>query len=193
MVIILGIGLVQSCSERSPQSPYMVELLEETAISSSTWRNPYMHNLRVMHFDSIQKYHPDISRRQQAHFEKALEQLYAGHTEKAITTLEDLSQKMPLYQSILGAEYVEKSHMIRSCLAVAHLRLAEQKNCILNHTAASCIIPISKEGQHAWKYGSLKAIEYYEEILDQRPTAYDAMWLMNIAHMTLGTYPKASA
>lgn len=148
-----------------------------------------MHDLRVAHYDSMMRFHPDILQRQIGHYQKALELLYTGKTREAIASLQELEREMPTYQMVLGALYDEKIDMIQSALAVAHLRLGEQENCILNHTAASCIIPITKEGQHQWTQGSETAIEYYEKILGKDSLAYDAIWLMNIAYMTLGKYP----
>ncbi len=149
-----------------------------------------MHALRVNHYDSVMRYHPDISQRQEAHFKKCLELLYDGRTEQSIQGFDSLLKKMPLYQSVLGPSYEEKLQKIKSGLAIAYLRLGEQKNCILNHTSASCIIPIAVQGQHSWTHGSERAISQYREILNQWPDSYDALWLLNIASMTLGQYPN---
>jgi len=169
----------------------MVQLLKDAAQKSSNWRNPFMHEIRVTHFDSIMRFHPDIEQQQLGHFQKSLELLYAGHTDEAVTSLLQLQEKMPEYRYFLGAGFKEKEDMLHSALAVSYLRLGEQKNCLLNHNSASCVIPISEEGQHQWKEGSEKAISVYTKILEENPEDYEAMWLMNIAHMTLGQYPDS--
>ncbi len=61
---------------------------------------------------------------------------------------------------------------------------------MLNHTGSSCIFPIKDEGVHKIKTGSKKAIEIYERILKDNPDDLQSKWLLNIAFMTLGLYPK---
>ena len=74
-------------------------------------------------------------------------------------------------------------------LALAYLRHGEQENCILNHTASSCLLPIRDEGVHALRRGSENAITYFSKLLQFDSTDIQSRWLMNIAYMTLGEYP----
>jgi hypothetical protein len=67
--------------------------------------------------------------------------------------------------------------------------MGERQNCISNHSAESCILPIKNAGVHQNKTGSQKAIEIYAKLLEQNPKDYESMWLLNIAYMTLGEYP----
>lgn len=116
----------------------------------------------------------------------ARELLNAGKTEESIK----------IYQSILNK--INKMSIdnpkntilqIKKNLAVAYMRKAEQDNCLANHTAESCIIPISKNGQHQLKEGALKTIELLNEILAANSNDKECKYLLNIAHMTLGQYP----
>ena len=79
---------------------------------------------------------------------------------------------------------------MKKLLALAALRLGEQQNCILNHTTASCIIPIATDGQHAKKEGSTLAMEIYQDILRQTPDDLTSRYLFNVAAMTLGKFPE---
>ncbi len=72
---------------------------------------------------------------------------------------------------------------------MAYLRLGEQENCLLNHSAQSCILPIVGDGIHKLQRGSRKAIEILEEQLHRTPNDRKAAWLLNIAYMTVGEYP----
>jgi hypothetical protein len=72
--------------------------------------------------------------------------------------------------------------------AVAYLRLGEQENCLLNHNGDSCLLPIRGGGVHLKPEGSRGAITVLHEWLDLAPNP-NAVWLLNIAHMTLGEYP----
>ena len=71
------------------------------------------------------------------------------------------------------------------------MRLGERSNCMLNHNGSSCIFPIKDGGVHRIKTGSKKAIEIYETILKSHPDDLKSKWLLNIAFMTLGRYPKS--
>jgi hypothetical protein len=78
-------------------------------------------------------------------------------------------------------------------LGVSWLRLAETQNCCARPTHESCIVPIVGTGRHTATEGSQRAIECFVEVLRNTPAGdywhYAAMWLLNIAHMTLGSYP----
>ena len=77
--------------------------------------------------------------------------------------------------------------------AVASMRFGEDENCVLRHTAESCVLPIGPGGVHVEQEGSRRALEHLGEVLALTPPAtprHDAaVWLANIAHMTLGTWP----
>jgi len=78
-------------------------------------------------------------------------------------------------------------------LGLAYLRLGETENCCLRHSAESCIVPISGGGLHTEREGSQEAIRVFEELLARGPEpqlANRAIWLLNIAYMTLGQYPE---
>lgn len=114
------------------------------------------------------------------------EELKAGNTEAAIKAFKDvLSLVEPM--SIPGKEQTVLE--VKKLLALAGLRLGEQENCILNHTTASCIIPIAAAGQHSKTAGSAMAMALYEEILRATPDDLTSKFLLNIAAMTLGKFP----
>jgi hypothetical protein len=54
----------------------------------------------------------------------------------------------------------------------------------------SCLMPIRGEGIHQQRDGGLKAIEALDELLAVAPDNLEARWMLNIAHMTLGSYPS---
>jgi len=73
--------------------------------------------------------------------------------------------------------------------AVCDLRIGEQENCLLNHTADSCLFPIQGGGVHQLQQGSRAAVDELTEVLRAAPGDLRARWLLNIAYMTLGEYP----
>lgn len=74
-------------------------------------------------------------------------------------------------------------------LALAHLRRGEIENCVCCNTSDSCLLPIKGGGIHVEKRGSLKAVEYLNQVLEIEKEDVRAIWLLNLAHMTLGSYP----
>ncbi|MYI61468.1 MAG: hypothetical protein F4105_07345, partial [Gemmatimonadetes bacterium] len=122
------------------------------------------------------------NRQQALRLELAIQLLRAGQTREAIAELH-----------ILQAQNLPPSlrTRVRDRLGLAYLRLGEQENCLLNHTIASCLLPIQGEGIHTLQEGSQAAIEQYTAALHENPDDLSARWLLNIAYMTLGQYPHA--
>jgi len=115
------------------------------------------------------------------------EELKAGNTESAIRIFQDVLKMVEPMEIPGKAQTVLE---MKKLLALAALRLGEQQNCILNHTTASCIIPIAAEGQHSKKEGSTLAMEIYQDILRQSPDDLTSRYLFNVAAMTLGKFPE---
>ena len=114
------------------------------------------------------------------------EQLNAGYNEAAIETFKsilDILEKNPNLHS------VNQELAVKDYLAISYMRLGEQENCIENHNVDRCLLPISAKGIHTKEQGSRQAIEVYKEILALDPNDRNAIWLMNVAYMTLGEYP----
>ena len=74
-------------------------------------------------------------------------------------------------------------------LATAQFRLAEQQNCVAHHNAASCIFPLSAEAVHVDPEGARAGLATLEELLALEPQRREAQWMLNLAHMALGTWP----
>ena len=85
-------------------------------------------------------------------------------------------------------------------LGMAYMRYGESQNCCLRNTSESCILPLRGSALHTAKEGSEGAIKCFENVLAHRPAQPDpieykeceaqARWLLNVAYMTLGEYPK---
>lgn len=73
---------------------------------------------------------------------------------------------------------------------VTTLRRGENENCIMCRGESSCILPISPAAMHMNPEGSRLAIRHFSEYLERFPDDLEARWLLNLAHMTLGEYPK---
>ena len=80
-----------------------------------------------------------------------------------------------------GAKFLETK-------AVCFLRMGEQENGLVNHNADSGLLPIQGGGVHKLQRGSRGAIAVLNELLEMDPSP-NAVWLLNLAYMTLGEYP----
>jgi len=111
--------------------------------------------------------------------------IYAGSFEEGILETEKTLDAQFKDQPI---NYYSRPYY--ELLAMAYLRLGEQENCVLNHTAESCLLPIDGEGVHTLRRGSENAIKYFTRLIAFDSTDMQSRWLLNIAYMTLGEYPE---
>lgn len=119
-------------------------------------------------------------------YQYAYELLYAGEVEAAIRELNTLIQE----ESLRLPQMSRQTKPIFNLLGLAYLRLGEQENCIENHAAESCILPIRGAGVHTDLEGSRNAVEIYRHMARRFPRDLQSRWLLNVAHMTLGQYPE---
>jgi len=104
--------------------------------------------------------------------------------------VEHLKQALDLLPSMQGKVPPDMESVLTLQLAVAYLRKGETENCIHCNNGESCIIPIQADGIHEHQAGSKKAIEYLNAVLAQQPDNATAIWLLNLAFMTIGGYPS---
>ena len=120
-------------------------------------------------------------------FSYATALLNDGRSEEALQQLAEFERLLTENHIAPSAANVSKIMLLK---AVCYLRLGEQQNCLTNHNADSCLLPIRGGGVHQDKRGSTEAVKVLKEMLDTNPTTY-AAWLYNIAYMTLGQYPDS--
>jgi VCBS repeat protein/ASPIC/UnbV protein len=112
--------------------------------------------------------------------------LNAGQTEEALDIFNEILEKLPENKQI-----VQQTKGLHEGIAISYLRLGEQRNCIENHNNETCLFPIKGKGIHTDQAGSKAAIEKYKEILAVFPDDLRTRWLLNLAYMTIGEYPKS--
>jgi hypothetical protein len=108
-----------------------------------------------------------------------------GRSEEAIQALDEMDRMLADNGLSPKPDEVAKIKLLR---AICWLRMGEQQNCLSNHNADSCLLPIRGGGVHQQTRGSREAVKILQEMIDTAPTPY-AIWLLNIAYMTLGEYP----
>ncbi len=72
----------------------------------------------------------------------------------------------------------------------AHLQAGEDQNCVVRHTAASCIVPFQEDSLHTLPEHARRAGDLSLEILGLRPDSVSARWILNLTRMVTGDYPS---
>jgi len=112
--------------------------------------------------------------------------MFHGRNEESIAefegTLRELDAHAELFAPLTRSEVLQR-------LAVAWFRLAERRNCVAHHNSQSCIFPLRGGAVHVEQEGAARAAEVLLELSGRDPERYEARWLLNVAHMALGTWP----
>lgn len=184
--------LIHSCGSSTgdvnSDNQYMVDLLTQRhSVAKPLDLQYYYNSKRALAYDSLRNARgansSDYILMSYWYFRETLN---SGNTEKAILDIEAFKKERMAQRKPLNAQ--DQSYFNR-LLAVSYIRLGEQENCIINHSSASCILPISNSGVHTKTNGSEKAIEVLEDMLAKTPKDLELRWLLNISYQTLGRYP----
>lgn len=166
----------------------MTNRLEIVAGLSDPTKNPYLSADRVAIHRRALAEAEGFKEKSFYHQEYAKDLLNAGRSEEALGAF----QAMETYLASANPAFLKehKSWMLRK-QAICLFRLGEQENCLANHHRHSCLFPIGEEGVHSLTRGSEGAIGKLKEWLEIEPENREARWLLNLAYMTLGSYPDA--
>jgi hypothetical protein len=74
--------------------------------------------------------------------------------------------------------------------AIAHLREAEEENCVQRHNRDCCIFPLAGGGLHERRSGAEQAKADLLAVLEREPGDLKSQWLLNVVAMALGEYPQ---
>jgi hypothetical protein len=171
-----------SCKHKALPNQAMIDLLQDAAKYDDNPQNVFAPQAKIRSCDSLLHHSTDEDVLLKAQHDKANALLQAGQENMAIEIYQNLLDKVSLSQ-------FDQRQSLMKDMAIAYLRSGERTNCIHNHSAESCIFPISKGGEHHDKTGSEKAIELYKAILAEDHNDLESRWLLNIAYMTTGGYP----
>jgi hypothetical protein len=172
---------MMSCRKQMSSHDEMILLLAQAEKKSFNPDNSFSPAARLKYCDSVLQTGEGYEDALIHSYYKAKALLQLGEEEKAITVLETLRKKVK--------ENSKEETRIINELALAYLRLGEQTNCVSNHAAESCILPIKGLGLHKDISASEKAKALYALLVKRDPDDLESRWLFNIACMTLGEYP----
>jgi FG-GAP-like repeat/ASPIC and UnbV len=178
-ILIPGFLIIPACKKRLSSHEQMISILENLRKKNKDLYNSFTPETQLAYYDSALKV-PGNGNNISYLANKALLSLKVGKEEQAVKIFEALNNR----------DDFPKKDKMQPDMGIAYMRLGERNNCMLNHNGASCVFPIKDGGVHQIKTGSQKAIQTYEGILKQHPDDFESKWLLNIAFMTLGGYPK---
>src|SRR6478609_1540401 len=177
--LLLIVGSFNSCWRTSCHDE-MIALLKDTKEKTFVPENIFSSLAKLPFMDSLLAVpHSTPSQIAYCKYLKANILLELGREAEAIT----------LFEEIIPQTNATQQTMVRRDLGIAYLRQGERSNCISNHAAESCLLPVRGFGIHRDAVGSSKAIELYLQLLKENPDDIESKWLLNLAYMTLGDYP----
>lgn len=190
LLIISSILISCTSNQELPEerNAFMVNLLDQQHEKVNPLETTYYFNKKRAHsYDSIRNA-PNIRDDEYISYTYWFirETLNSGDTESTLAILENLNEELKGIQ--LNTQW---KYYFDRLQAIAYIRLGEQTNCLLNHTALSCVVPVSDQGTHIDPQGSKRAIELLEELLKDYPKDLELVWLLNICYQTIGQYPES--
>lgn len=175
-------GSLPATGQAASSSNSMASVMETTRKKMYNYKNSFCAEAKLAYADSIIQNTQDPAQKVKMMFYKAAALLEFGDETKSVALYEDILSRTNL-------DTKSKNQVLLS-LGTAYLRLGERNNCVNNHTAEACIMPIQGSGVHQDRTGSQKAYDTFLAILKTDPGNLDARWLLNLAAMTLGEYPR---
>ncbi len=157
--------------------------------AATDWKlDPSKPAQRVAYYSELLRTKPlsleqDTTVRQQL----AREMLGAGDAEGAIRQLEEVRRRWQRAQRTMPADGVKQ---LGKDLALSYLRLGEQENCATMHGQRACLFPLRASAVHQMPRGAEGAVRELTALLDANPADTESQWLLNVAYMQLGRYPK---
>ncbi len=190
IVVAGGCGSAGPSDEepRAESTKQMAQRLEQ--IAQRTESNPrqqmYANAARV---EWLQGMRPPSQPQAQMPYRVTLAQelLRAGQNERAIEAFEEILRMLDRYPNAPESYRLA----VKDYLAISYMRLGEMQNCVTDHNAQRCLFPIEGRGVFTQQRGPRAAIKLYTDILEADPDDLNARWLLNVAHMTIGTYPDS--
>lgn len=171
---------------RGPGTLRMAARLRTLAENADPMANPYLSAGQASRLEETLREHPDNGRDPgfRYHFGQAL--LNAGRNREALVEFERVETLMAdAGTPLTGTNRVN----VLLNIALCHLREGERLNCLSNHNADSCLLPLRQGALHVVPEPSRRALGVLRRLLSEFPGDMAARWVLNVASMTVGEYP----
>ena len=117
----------------------------------------------------------------------AREMLGVGDSDGSIRELEEVRRRWQRAQRTMTQDGVKE---LGRDLAISYLRLGEQENCGTMHGQRACLFPLRASAVHQMPRGAEGAVRELTALLEKDDADTRSRWLLNVAYMQLGRYPK---
>ena len=187
LALTLGLVRAQSPDPVTPATKAMAALLAERAAAvgpGDLWFN--VNDKRASTLADAVERSRSTAERFRLRVDLAGELLYAGRYAESVALVDALLKDV---QALGPAQALFAQINLLQLQATTYLRWGEEQNCAEGHNRDSCLLPIKGQGVHQRRDGSQRAIAVLDRLLKIDPGNLRARWLLNIAHMTLGSYP----
>ena len=183
-----GNALAAERDTRAPGTARMADRLEQIARTVNPLNVPFQAAGRVDALRRMFAERPELARDPAMRYRLGDALLNAGRNLEALAEFESVERlAIERGHASSGADKVN----LRLNQALSHLREAERVNCLTNHNADSCLLPLRGGGIHRWQTPSRRAIGVLTNLLEEFPDNLSARWLLNVASMTVGDYPHS--
>ena len=109
---------------------------------------------------------------------------YQGDMEHAV------AQYGEAYQ-IAASDAPTATLQMNEAMGIAYLHKSEMENGVYRTPGDRCLLPMRPSNAYEKTEDSQKAIGYFLKYLEEKPEELEVRWLLNLAYMTLGTYPES--
>lgn len=171
-----------SKAQEAIQEKKMIDYLENMRLRLDNPNNSFASEAKIRYCDSMLPLTKEPTANLNLVFRKAHALLEAGKEKESVVLFERIATFVK--------DVPQSRAAVLPMLGLAYMRLAERTNCVNNHSAESCIMPIQGKGVHKDKSAAEKAIATFELALKDDPNNLDSKWLLNIAYMLTGGYPS---
>jgi hypothetical protein len=173
---------------QSPGTKRMAERLR-AIFDGTDWKlDPNKPALRVLYYtELLAKNKLALEQDTTVREQLAHEMLNAGDSAGSVRQLEEVRRRWQRAQDTMPPAAVKQLGMD---LAISYMRLGEQENCATMHGQTSCLFPLRASAVHQLPRGAEGAVRELTALLEKDPTDKQSQWLLNVAYMQLGRYPK---
>ena len=113
-------------------------------------------------------------------------QAMRGEMAESIETIEALARRVVPEDRRAGPG---DQDILDRFLGILELRRGEVENCLQNHNREMCLFPLSEAARHRIGDGARRAVGHFTSYLERNPSDLEVRWLLNVAAMTVGSYP----
>lgn len=164
---------------------------------SATVDHPYLNQKNLLYLKGlVGNLTPEVPLQThwKVHFNLGLQEQLHGDDREAVARL---GKALEIVDSNRHEFTSDHLHQTLFQAGMAWLRLGEAENCCALHTPEACILPFAPSALHQKPEGSRKAMEYFTRLAEvtssDSPMHLRAIWLLNLAALTLDTLPDKFA